>query len=261
IWETTMTASESASLQLVDESDVINSKILIAARQDFAIDGVVSILESCEDSYLVSCVEPGKSCMHKLATIAPDILLIHTSVAPEPAGDFIKGILAEFPALRIMLFGNGMSDDYLYEAVSAGIHGYINERMNGEHLTRAIQTVERGEYWVERHIMKRFFAAGSINTSIETSIEDLGKRLSSREAQVLALIMQGLPTKDIAEQLFLSHQGVKAHLTNLFRKFQVKNRAQLILTALDEISPVNSLSGMVRDGLLLVCSPDGGRRP
>ncbi len=245
-----MTAPEPASLRLADEPGAINSKVLIAARQDFAVDGIVSILESCDDSYLVSCVEPGRSCIHKLATIAPDILLIHTSVVPEPAGDFISGILGQFPALRILLFGNGMSDDYLYAAVGAGIHGYINERMNGEHLTRAIQAVERNEYWVERHIMKRFIAAGSVNTSIETSIESLGRRLSSREAQVLALIMRGLPTKDIAEQLFLSHQGVKAHLTNLFRKFGVKNRAQLILTALDEISPVGRLSARVHDGLL-----------
>jgi DNA-binding NarL/FixJ family response regulator len=49
--------------------------------------------------------------------------------------------------------------------------------------------------------------------------------------------------------LFLSHQGVKAHLTNLFRKFGVKNRAQLILTVIDEVSPVGSLSGMVYEGL------------
>ena len=103
-----MTEPESASLKLAEGPSAINSKILIAARQDFAVDGIVSILESCEDSYLVSCVEPGKSCMRKLSAIAPDILLIHTSVAPDPVGEFIHGILGEFPALRIMLFGNGM---------------------------------------------------------------------------------------------------------------------------------------------------------
>jgi len=188
--------------------------------------------------------------MRKLTAIAPDILMIHTSVLSEPVGEFIRGILSEFPALRIMLFGNSMTDDFLFEAVGAGIHGYINERMNGEHLTRAIQTVERGEYWVERHIMARFFSAGSMNTSIETSIEDLVKRLSNREIQVLALIIQGLPTRNIADQLCLSHQGVKAHLTNLFRKFRVKNRAQLILSALDEVSPVGKFSVKVSDGLL-----------
>jgi len=245
-----MAASDSASIQLVEGSSAINSKILIAARQDFAVDGIVSILESCEDSYLVSCMEPDKSCMRKLSVIAPDILMIHTSVLSEPVGEFIRGILGEFPDLRVLLFGNGMTDDFLFEAVGAGIHGYINERMNGEHLTRAIQTVERGEYWVERHITARFFSAGSFNSSMETRIEDLGKRLSSREAQVLALIMQGLPTKDMAEQLCLSHQGVKAHLTNLFRKFGVKTRAQLILSALDDVCPVGSFSGMVSDALL-----------
>ncbi len=245
-----MTPSETARLRLVTEPDKISSKILIAARKDFSVDGIVSILESCEESYLVSCTEPGNSCMRKLAVVAPDILLIHTSVVMEPVGDFIRGITAEFPGMRILLFGSGMSDDYLYDAVSAGIHGYINERMTGEHLTQAIRAVERGDYWVERHIMARFFSVGFINTSISSSIKELATRLSGREIQVLALIMQGLPTRDIAERLFLSHQGVKAHLTNLFRKFGVKNRAQLILSTLNEVSPVGSLSEMIHDRLL-----------
>jgi len=244
-----MSVPESAILQLVDGPGVVPSKVLVVARKDIAIEGIVTILESRENSCVVSCVEPGISCMRKLSAIAPDILLIHSGAAAEPVGDFIGAISGEFPALRVLLFGNGMQDDYLFEAVSAGIHGYINERMNGEHLVRAIRAVERGEYWVERHIMARFLPAGSIKTSIETRIGNLGKRLSSRERQVLALVIQGLPTKDIAEQLFLSHQGIKAHLTNLFRKFGVKNRAQLILSVIDEVSPVGSLSGMVHDGL------------
>jgi DNA-binding NarL/FixJ family response regulator len=245
-----MSASESAILQLVNGPGVVKSKVLIAARKDIAVDGIVSILESPENTCLVSCVEPGLSCLRKLSASAPDILLVHTSAAPEPVGDFISSVLGEFPALRVLLFGNGMQDDYLFAAVSAGIHGYINERINGEHLARAIRAVARGEYWVERQLMARFIPASSTKTSIESRIEDLGKRLSSRENQVLALVMQGLPTKDIAERLFLSHQGVKAHLTNLFRKFGVKNRAQLILTVIDEVSPVGSLSGMVYEGLL-----------
>lgn len=245
-----MSASESAVLQLVDGPGVVNSKVLIAARKGIAVDGIVNILESRENACRVSCVEPGMSCLRKLSASAPDILLLHTSAATQPVGEFISAVLEEYPALRVLLFGNGLQDDYLFEAVSAGIHGYINEPMNGEHLVRAIRAMERGEYWVERHIMARFIPAGSIKASIEARTEDLGKRLSSRENQVLALIMRGLPTKDIAEQLFLSHQGVKAHLTNLFRKFGVKNRAQLILTVIDEVSPVGSLSGMVHDGLL-----------
>lgn len=228
---------------------MVRSKILIAARQDIAVNGIVSILESSDNSCRVSCVEPGGSCMQTLSTTAPDILLIHSSLVPETVGEFIRGILGKFPDLRILLFGSGMSDDSLFVAVSAGIYGYINERMHGEHLTHAVRCVERGEYWVERHIMERFFSTGCINTSIRDSVQKLGQRLSRREAQVLVLIMQGLPTRDIAGQLCLSSQGVKAHITNLFRKFDVKNRAQLILSVFEEVSPVGSISGMLRAGL------------
>jgi DNA-binding CsgD family transcriptional regulator len=77
----------------------------------------------------------------------------------------------------------------------------------------------------------------------------LGERLTTRELEVLELVLQGLSTREIAERIFLSHQGVKAHLTTLFRKFNVKNRSQLILSALDEVSPVESITGIFQQGL------------
>jgi DNA-binding CsgD family transcriptional regulator len=80
-------------------------------------------------------------------------------------------------------------------------------------------------------------------------VVSLSRRLTNREAEVLSLVMTGLSTSEIAERIFLSHQGVKAHLTTLFRKFEVKNRSQLILRALDEVSPVDSITRLVQDGL------------
>jgi hypothetical protein len=69
--------------------------------------------------------------------------------------------------------------------------------------------------------------------------------------------MDGMPTSEIAERIFLSHQGVKAHLTSLFRKFKVKNRAQLILAALNEVSPVVHMTRLVQQELQAVRLADG----
>ena len=73
---------------------------------------------------------------------------------------------------------------------------------------------------------------------------------------MLELVLQGLSTGEIAGRIFLSTQGVKAHLTTLFRKFNVKNRSQLILSALDEVSPVDSITGLFQQGLQAFRQPE-----
>ncbi len=139
--------------------------------------------------------------------------------------------------MRLLVFGQSMSDDYLYRLIQAGAHGYFNEKMTGEHIIQAFEAVSRGEYWVERHIMQRFISEQSILNDINTRVRELGERLTPRELEVLELVLQGLSTGEIAERIFLSHQGVKAHLTTLFRKFNVKNRSQLILSSTRRSEP------------------------
>jgi DNA-binding NarL/FixJ family response regulator len=98
--------------------------------------------------------------------------------------------------------------------------------------------------------MERFITDRSLVEGVQSRVMALSERLTSREIEVLELIMMGLTTREIAERVFLSDQGVKAHLTTLFRKFDAKNRSQLILRALDEvISPVESITGLMQQGL------------
>jgi DNA-binding NarL/FixJ family response regulator len=144
-----------------------------------------------------------------------------------------------------------MNDTFLYQAMCAGARGYLNEKMRGDHLTNALDTVCQGGYWAERHILCQFISDKSMNDKIEDNAVKLFSRLTKREAEVLGKVLEGLSTHEIAERIYLSHQGVKAHLTNLFRKFEVKNRVQLILKALDEISPVSGLTEIASNSLKL----------
>ena len=225
------------------------NRTLIVARQDFFVDGIVRILKTSPTAGAITCVEPGEPCTRHFVGGNPDFLLIQENSKPEPFDAFIREMVDGFPDMRLLVFGQSMSDDYRYRLIQAGAHGYFNEKMTGEHIIQAFDAVSRGEYWVERHIMQRFITEQSILNDINTRVRELGERLTPRELEVLELILQGLSTGEIAERIFLSHQGVKAHLTTLFRKFHVKNRTQLILSALDEVTPVDSITGLFQQGL------------
>jgi DNA-binding NarL/FixJ family response regulator len=232
------------------------NKTLIVAHQDFFVDGIVRILKTSPSAGLIVCMEPGEPCTRHFVGGHPDFLLIQDNVKPEPFEDFIREMVGGFPAMRLLVFGQSMSDDYLYRLIQAGAHGYFNEKMTGAHIIKALDAVSRGEYWIERHIMQRFISEQSILNDINTRVRELSERLTPRELEVLELVLQGLSTGEIAERIFLSHQGVKAHLTTLFRKFNVKNRPQLILSALDEVSPVDSITGLFQQGLKTFRQPE-----
>ncbi len=225
------------------------NKTLIIARQDFFVDGIMRILNTATIAGNIVCVSPGEPCMRHFVGSAPDFLLIQENAKPEPFEDFIREMVNGFPGMHLLVFGQSMSDDYLHRIIHAGAHGYFNEKMNAEHILMGLEAVSNGQYWVERHIMERFISDRSMLDGIQGRVRRLDDRLTQREAEVLELILQGLSTGEIAERIFLSSQGVKAHLTTLFRKFNVKNRSQLILSVLDEISPVESITGLIRESL------------
>ena len=110
-----------------------STRIFIVGHQDFSLDGLAAMLENQIGNFQVSCVEPDEKCMEKFTASSPDCLLIQNDSLPQPFERFIHNILNHFPGIRILVFGKGMSDDHLYHLIRAGVHGYVNERMGGEH--------------------------------------------------------------------------------------------------------------------------------
>ncbi len=232
------------------------NKTLIIARRDFFVDGIVRILKTSNVAGSIVCVSPGEPCMKHFVGHIPAFLLIQENAKPEPFEDFVREMVDGFPDMRLLIFGQSMSDDYLYRIIRAGAHGYFNEKMNADHILMALSAVSNGQFWIERHILERFINARSLQDSIYTRARLIGERLTNRELEVLELVLQGLSTGEIAARIFLSHQGVKAHLTTLFRKFNVKNRPQLILSAVDEVSPVESITSIFQQGLQAYRQPE-----
>lgn len=230
-------------------TEAVAARVLVIGQPGSYADRVPQVLESAAESYTVSCITPVEPCSQYFVGGHPDILVIQDNARPGRFEDFLAEMVTGYDTMRVIVFGQSMSDDYLFRIVDAGVHGYINEHMNGEHILGAVKAVMAGRYWIERHVMEMFIASRSVRDHMRTRITALGERLTNRETEVLSLVMEGLSTSEIADKIFLSHQGVKAHLTALFRKFNVRNRPQLILSALDEVSPISQMTKLVQQEL------------
>lgn len=227
------------------------NRIFVLAEIDHYVEGLLHIV-TCEPGNVISaCVKPGDDCWEKFLNCQPDIMLVHYRNVTVPYGNFFQRFKEASPATHILVFGHGMERSFLQRVIRAGADGYINERMSGELVREAMRCVRSGQIWAERWLMSEFVHSAvkiedAIGTIIQSKIQNLGSTLSRREIDVFQLVLKGLATKEIADELALSQQSVKLYLGRIFKKFDVNNRAQLILLAFEKVCPVSNMIRLFR---------------
>ncbi|QNI30593.1 response regulator transcription factor [Alloacidobacterium dinghuense] len=148
-----------------------------------------------------------------------DILILDVAMPGYSPFDASRLAKKSVPSLKVV-FLSGYSDDiYIRRAIEAGAHAYVLKSSERQELRIAIEKAHRGE----KHIpmADRFF-----NRPIEESGADY--HLTVREREVLKLLAQGKTVKDVAIILGLSGKTVESHKTNLMRKLDLHNKAELV---------------------------------
>lgn len=230
------------------------TRLFIAAKLDFSVDGLLRLLADDPDNTVVACVEPSEACWDKLRDTHPEILLLHRQALAQPLNEFFTRIKTTVPGIQIIVFCQHMEDALLLNIIRAGAAGYINENMSSGHLLLAIRCVRDGHLWVERRILETLaLEAIDVERTLENTIleriDTVRHILTRQETAVFKLMLDGLATKEIAARMQLSEQSVKLYLGLIFKKFQVSNRSQLILQVFSRICPVSNVYRLIRMAL------------
>lgn len=222
------------------------TRVFVLANPDFYLEGLLAVLSRTSDSEVVACVKPGDDCWNTFISQPADVLLIHRQAVQDAPEGFSRH-LQYAPNLKIIVFGHDMPDEFLLKIVRSGAAGYINEKMSGDHLLKAIRTVMEGELWVERRILQRLILrVVEIEEIINMAIESIRSILTRRESEIYRHVLGGLSTREIAGEMNLSEQSVKLHLSNIFKKFDVSNKQQLILLTFQKVCPVSNVLRLFR---------------
>lgn len=234
--------------------DPIETRVFVVAKYDFFVDGILHILEKHEEVQIIACTESSETCWKAFTVAQPDVLLLHRDSMESQPRELIARVYDASPQTRLLIFGNKMSLSNLKELILAGASGYLNENMTGQHIVKAIRAVANGRLWAERILLEEMATEALemrqlIEQSILERLSEVRSTLTPREATVLRHVLDGLATKQIADTMNISQQSVKLHLGNMFAKFSVTNRHQLILAAFAKICPVTNLVRLLRMGL------------
>jgi DNA-binding NarL/FixJ family response regulator len=141
------------------------------------------------------------------------------------------------PDAQIIATGSGMDDETILAALACGAKGYVDEAASAGELIRAVRAVSRGSVWISRKLLPLFVEHAS---GVRSSSLDGRPAFTPREREVLEMLVDGRPNREIAEPLGIEVRTVKAHMATLMRKVGVRNRIALSSYALSHslVSPV-----------------------
>lgn len=209
------------------ESDVI--RVLLADDHDLVRAGIRSLLAHVDGILVVGEATNGVEAIELALGRQPDVVVMDLHMPKTDGIDATRRIVVTSPHIRVLVLTMIEDDDSVFAAIRAGALGYLLKGARQADLVRAIQAVARGEAIYSPAIAQRiigYFARPNIRRPESTFPE-----LTDREHQVLDLIAAGHNNTYIAQHLVINPKTVRNHISNIFMKLQVADRAQAIVRA------------------------------
>jgi DNA-binding NarL/FixJ family response regulator len=182
--------------------------------------GLVALLNTVPDMTVVAEASDGKDALDLFRQHQPDVTLMDLRLPKMSGVEAVTEIRKQFASARIIVLTTFDGDEDIYRALQAGARGYLLKGMFGDELMDAIRAVHAGKSRIPAVIAERL------------ALRMGGSPLTTRELDVLKLIVAGKSNKEIGAELAISEATVKTHINSILSKLSVTDRTQAATTAL-----------------------------
>jgi len=201
-------------------------KVLIVDDHQVVREGLRRILESDNEVEVIGEARSGEEAVVKATSLVPDVIIMDLKM---PGMDGIMAtheIKQKKPNINILVL-TLYAEDFIKQAVEAGVSGYLLKDSDCEQITKAVHQVYDGLCPIAPSLTREL-----VTKFIKLSRNDQSSILTERQIQILKLIAEGISGKDIGNTLFVSTSTVKREIRNIFDKLGVNDRAQAVSEAM-----------------------------
>ena len=195
-------------------------KVLVVEDHSVVREGIVSVLNRQKDITVVAEAKNGKEAIALHKEHQPDITMMDLRMPQMEGLEAVIQIRAATPKANIIILTTYDTDEDIYQCLQAGARGYLLKDATSAELTNAVRQVHQG---------KRFIPA---DVAMKLADRVQSDELTSRELDVLAMMVQGSSTTKLSEALNISEGTVKFHVNNILQKLNASDRTQAVVTAL-----------------------------
>lgn len=202
-------------------------KIAIADDHALIAEGISKMLARYPNIEIGTHYPTGATLLEGLKTEQPDVLLLDIHFPDMTGNELARLIVPLYPDMKIVVLTSVDDPHEVQDMLQQGCLGYVQKTVSSGILAQAIETVYRGERFLEASVKE-----GLVEAMLETRPKGASAiQLNSREQEILELVCEGYTNIDIGEKLFLSHRTVEKYKMALYQKFEVNNAVRLAKVA------------------------------
>ena len=203
------------------------ARVLIADDQTLFRSGLARLLDSDDRVNVVGEAVDGNDAVKLAASLKPDVVLMDIKMPNLDGIEATRRIIAENPKTKVLMLTTFEADNHVIQSLKAGASGYVLKDSQAGAIVSSILAVVAGE---------RVMASAVANRVLEmltgaTTPKEFYDGLTAREVEILKMLATGMANKQIAYKLKISEKTVRNHVSNMYEKLGIYDRAQAVLYA------------------------------
>jgi DNA-binding NarL/FixJ family response regulator len=206
----------------------VPTRVILADDHKLVRAGFRAMLKTLPDVEVVAETENGRDALELIRKHVPDIALLDITMPGLTGLEVAARVSAEIPSVRVIILSMHTGDEYILQAIRAGIAGYLLKNAEPMELELAIRSALNGDIYMSPGVSRRVVHEFARKTNFTTTMD----LLSPRQREILQLLAEGNSNKEIATVLNLSVKTVETHRKELMERLGLHDVAGLVRYAI-----------------------------
>jgi len=202
-------------------------RVVVVDDQALFRSGLARLLNEDERIEVVGQAEDGLAALNVVAKLKPDVVLMDLKMPNLDGIEATRRMLASNPETKVLILTSFDADTSIIQALKAGAAGYVLKDSQADGIVSSILAVMSGERVMASAVAQRVLDM----LTGTTTPKEFYDGLTTREVEILKLLASGMANKQIAYKLGISEKTVRNHVSNMYEKLQIFDRAQAVLYA------------------------------
>ncbi len=208
------------------------TRLLIIDDHEMVREGLKAMLVTEPDFEIVGGAANAQQALEMIEQVHPDVVLLDVRLPDVSGVELCRTLSARFPNIGVIMLTTFTDEHVIAQCIQAGARGFIIKDVERFDLKRSIRAVARGEAAIDSKAAVAVLA--QLRRTPPTNTEPTLETLSAQQLVILRLVAQGLSSREIGVQLYLSENTVKGYVQEILHRLGVKNRTEAVMVAVKQ---------------------------